>query len=109
MGAKLKCRILPSRRPLFSWHNDGNIRGDDHDDHARSRPPQDDPEAVVDRMLRVGQAAQRLGISRGQVERRIVQRYVAEGAAGLVSRKRGRPSNHQLAPGTAERAITLIR
>jgi len=65
-------------------------------------------QAVVDRMLRVGQAAQRLGISRRQVER-IVQRYVAEGAAGLVSRKRGRPSNHQLAPGNAERAITLIR
>ena len=53
-------------------------------------------QAVVDRMLRVGQAAQRLGISRRQVER-IVQRYVAEGAAGLVSRKRGRPSNHQFA------------
>jgi transposase len=65
-------------------------------------------QAVVDRMLRVGQAAQRLGISRRQVER-LVRRYAAEGAAGLVSRKRGRPSNHQLAPGTAERAIALIR
>ena len=65
-------------------------------------------QAVVDRMLRVGQAAQRLGISRRQVER-IVGRYGAEGAAGLVSRKRGRPSNHQLAPGVAERAIALIR
>jgi transposase len=65
-------------------------------------------QAVVDRMLRVGQAAQRLGISRRQVER-IVQRYIAEGAGGLVSRKRGRPSNHQLPPGTAERAIALIR
>lgn len=37
-------------------------------------------QAVVDRMLRVGQAAQRLGISRRQVER-IVKRYAAQGAA----------------------------
>ena len=32
-------------------------------------------QAVVDRMLRVGQAAQRLGMSRRQVER-LVDRYV---------------------------------
>ena len=38
-----------------------------------------------------------------------VRRYVTQGAAGLVSRKRGRPSNHQLDPGLADRAIALIR
>ena len=65
-------------------------------------------QAVVDRMLRVGQAAQRLDLSRRQLER-LVQRYQDEGACGLVSRKRGRPNNHQLAPGTAERAMQLIR
>ena len=65
-------------------------------------------QAVVDRMLRVGQAAQRLDLSRRQFER-LLQRYQDEGACGLVSRKRGRPSNHQLAPGTAERAMQLIR
>ena len=64
--------------------------------------------AVVDRILRGGDAAKRLGISRRQAGR-IVRRYAADGASGLVSRKRGRRSNHQLAPGTAERAITLIR
>jgi len=37
------------------------------------------------------------------------QRYKDEGAAGLISRKRGRPSNRQLAPGVAERATTLIK
>lgn len=47
------------------------------------------------RMLRVGHAAQRLGLSRRQFER-LVQRYKDEGPAGLVSRKRGRPSNRQL-------------
>src|SRR5690349_19801356 len=65
-------------------------------------------QAVVDRMARVGQAAQRLGLSRRQLER-LVQRYKNEGVAGLVSRKRGRPSNRQLAPGVAERATALIR
>jgi hypothetical protein len=65
-------------------------------------------QAAVDRMARVGQAAQRLGLSRRQLER-LIQRYKDDGVAGLVSRKRGRPSNHQLAPGIAERAIGLIR
>lgn len=65
-------------------------------------------QAVVDRMVRVGQAAQRLGLSRRQLER-LVQRYKDEGVAGLVSRKRGRPGNRQLAPGVAQRAIGLIR
>jgi len=65
-------------------------------------------QAVVDRMLRVGQAAQRLGMSRRQIER-LVSRYLDDGPSGLVSRKRGRPSNNQLAPGVAERAVRLIR
>ena len=65
-------------------------------------------QAVVDRMLRVGQAAQRLGISRRQVERPM-DRYVDEGPSGLVSRRRGRPSNSQLAPGVAGHAIAIIR
>lgn len=65
-------------------------------------------QAVVDGALRVGVAAQRLGLSRRQLER-LLQRYKAQGAAGLLSRKRGRPSNHQLPAGLAERAIALIR
>lgn len=65
-------------------------------------------QALVDRMLRVAQAAQRLGLSCRQVERLMI-RYRAEGPAGLVSRKRGRASNRQLAPGVADRAVALIR
>ncbi|WP_298235635.1 ISNCY family transposase [uncultured Azohydromonas sp.] len=65
-------------------------------------------QAVVDGGLRVGQAAQRLGLSRRQVER-LLLRYRAQGATGLLSLKRGRPSNHQLPAGLAERAIGLIR
>ena len=65
-------------------------------------------QAVVDRMARVGQAAEQLGLSRRQLER-LLQRYKQDGVKGLVSRKRGRPSNHQLAPGVAERALGLIQ
>lgn len=65
-------------------------------------------QAVVDGMLRVGQAALRLGVSLRQVERMLL-RYAAQGAAGLISLKRGRPSNHQLEPGLADRAMALIR
>ena len=63
---------------------------------------------VVDRMLRVGQAAEGLGISCRQVER-LVKRYEAGGAAALVSARHGRPSNNQLSAGVASRALALIR
>jgi len=65
-------------------------------------------QAVVDRMARIGQAAEQLGLSRRQFER-LLQRYKHDGVEGLVSRKRGRPSNHQLAPGVAQRALGLIQ
>ncbi len=55
-------------------------------------------QAVVNRMARVGQAAQRLGLSRRQLER-LIQRYKDEGVAGLVSRKRGRAINHPFGAG----------
>jgi hypothetical protein len=64
-------------------------------------------QAVMDRMLGVGPAASRLGLSRRQVER-LVLRYAGEGPSGLVSRRRGNPSNNQLAPGIAKRAVALI-
>jgi transposase len=64
-------------------------------------------QAVVDGVLRTSQAAQRLGLTARQV-RRVLKRYAAQGAAGLVSRKRGRPSNHQLDAGLADRALALI-
>jgi transcriptional regulator with GAF, ATPase, and Fis domain len=52
-------------------------------------------EAVAEARLMTWRAAERLGLSRRQVERLVV-RYRDEGAAGLVSRRRGTRSNHQL-------------
>jgi len=65
-------------------------------------------QAVVDGNLKPGLAARRLGITARQL-RRVVRRYRAEGPAGMASRLRGQPSNHQLPPGLAERALGLIR
>jgi transposase len=65
-------------------------------------------QSVVEGMLMTRQAAERLQLSRRQVERLTV-RYRRQGASGLLSRHRGHPSNYQLADGTAERALNLIR
>jgi hypothetical protein len=65
-------------------------------------------QALVHRMLRPGQAAARLGLSVRQVER-LEQRYRDEGPGGLISRKRGQPSNHQLPLCLADQAVALVR
>ena len=65
-------------------------------------------QSLVDGLLMTWQAAERLHLSRRQVER-LVLRYRSQGAAGLLSRHRGHPSNYQLADGVAERALNLIR
>lgn len=65
-------------------------------------------QAVASGDLPAGVGAQRLGLSCRQLQR-LVRRLRADGPGGLVSRKRGRPSNHQLRPGLADRAIGLIR
>ena len=52
-------------------------------------------QAVVGGELRVGAAAERLGISTRQV-RRLTERYRLEGPVGLISRLRNRPSNRRL-------------
>ncbi|MDH6153738.1 hypothetical protein OKW46_007744 [Paraburkholderia sp. WSM4179] len=65
-------------------------------------------QAVCERRLKPGQAADRLALSVRQVER-LVLRYEAAGVAGLVSGRRGRPGNHQLPEGMAPRALAVIR
>ncbi|MCX5545332.1 ISNCY family transposase [Paraburkholderia sp. CNPSo 3076] len=65
-------------------------------------------QAIVEMGLKPGRGAERLGLTVRQVERLVI-RYRESGAAGLVSHKRGRPGNHQLPAGKAERATALIR
>ncbi len=54
------------------------------------------------------QAGQRLGLSERQV-RRLLRRYEAEGAVGLVSRRRGRPSNRRIAQAVKEAVLERLR
>ena len=65
-------------------------------------------QAVIDGLITVKTAAERLNITDRQL-RRVICRYQAEGSIGLISRHRGKPSNNQLASGIAEQAITIIR
>jgi Helix-turn-helix domain len=53
-------------------------------------------------------AAEQLGLTLRQVER-LYRAYKASGAAGLVSRRRGAPSNHQLEPELRALAVKLVR
>ena len=65
-------------------------------------------QAVADGLLMPWRAAERLGISRRQIER-LTKRFRVEGAMGLTSRHRDRPSNHHLPDGLADQAIEIIR
>ena len=65
-------------------------------------------EAVVRDGLMVWRAAEKLGISRRQVER-LAQRYRQDGPQGLVSRRWGQAGHNQLPPGVETRVRGLIR
>lgn len=65
-------------------------------------------QGVVDRQLKVYQAAERLGLTSRQVLR-LVRRYNAEGPIGLVDRHRNRPSNSRLKADLADRAFEILR
>lgn len=69
-------------------------------------------QALVLEKIETGQCsqkagAQELGITTRHV-RRLQQRYRAEGAAGLSSKKRGKPSNHQIEQSERDRVIAII-
>jgi transposase len=64
-------------------------------------------EAVAEGRLMTWRAAERLGLSRRQIERLVV-RYRGDGAVGLISKRRSQPSNHRLADDVACRALALI-
>jgi hypothetical protein len=65
-------------------------------------------QAVIDGNLKASTAARRLELTKRQVNR-LVQRYRAAGAAGLVSRQRGQAGHRQLPSGVADLALTIVR
>ncbi len=62
---------------------------------------------VAERRLTQRKAAERLGLSLRQVER-LCRAFRTDGVAGIVSRKRERPSNRKLATALRERALDLV-
>ena len=58
--------------------------------------------------LRVEDAATLLGLKRRQIFR-LLERLRAEGASGLLSRKRGRPSNRRHSDAFREQILSLVR
>lgn len=65
-------------------------------------------QAVVDGDLQPIRAAERLGLTSRQV-RRLAMRYRVEGPAGLISRRRDRPSNNRLDSGLEEQVVRILR
>ena len=57
--------------------------------------------------LQQREAAKIMGVSERHV-RRLLRKYREQGASGLISRRRGRPSNNQLKPEIKRQAIDLI-
>jgi len=53
-------------------------------------------------------AAELLGVSERQVKR-LLHRYRQQGAGGLVSRRRGKPSNNQMAEETRRKTLDLLK
>ena len=65
-------------------------------------------EELVQEHIKQGQAADRLGVTVRQIKR-LKKAYKRDGTKALVSKKRGRPSNHQLKPKIKSQALALIR
>lgn len=62
---------------------------------------------MKDKRLSQKEAAEMLQLSVRQVKR-LYRAYKAQGAAGLISARRGKPSNHRLDQGVVQRATDLI-
>jgi transposase len=63
---------------------------------------------LVEKRMSQKEAASVLGVSVRQVKR-LLRTYRREGAKGLVSKRRGRASNNQLAEGTRQKALDLLK
>ena len=64
-------------------------------------------QGVTQRLLKQREAAELLSLTVRQVKR-LCRAYKTEGAAGLVSQRRGRPSNNRLAEKTTKKARRLL-
>ncbi len=63
---------------------------------------------LAEKRMTQREASQILGITRRQVKR-LLRAYRRDGAKGLVSKRRGKPSNNRLAETTKQRALDLLK
>jgi len=63
---------------------------------------------LEDKRMKQAEAGERLGVSVRQVKR-LLKVYREEGAEGLVSKRRGQPSNNRLAEATRQKALDLLK
>jgi hypothetical protein len=62
---------------------------------------------ILDRLIPQKEAAKEMGLSTRHV-RRLLGRYRKQGPSGLVSRRRGRPSNRKLPQALKDRVVDLV-
>jgi len=65
-------------------------------------------QAVIDRELKPGRAAERLSLTVRQIERLVI-RYRAEGPVGLISRHRNRTGNRALKRAVSQKILDILR
>jgi hypothetical protein len=65
-------------------------------------------QAVIDGHLKLGRAAERLQLTVRQIQR-LIQLFKSEGAAGLISRRYGRPSNNRGPIHITQLALEIIQ
>lgn len=65
-------------------------------------------QAIIEKRISVVEAASHLGLSRSQVHR-LLARYKSDGASGLVSHKRGKPSNRRYSDALREHVLYLVQ
>lgn len=65
-------------------------------------------EAYAKGEIKAAVAAKRLQVTTRQV-RRLLQRFAEVGVQGMISGRRGKPSNNRLAPDVAQKALQLVR
>lgn len=64
--------------------------------------------SIIDKRMSVTAAAQQLGLSRSHVHR-LLSRYKTDGAAGLVSVKRDKPSNRRYSDALREHVLYIVQ
>ena len=63
---------------------------------------------LAEKRMSQREAAQVLGVSVRHVKR-LLRAYSEHGAQGLISKRRGRPSNNRLADGTRQKVLDLLQ